>query len=198
MYYFRVLEIYLGILPLCFFIKLSFNFRVYQVLEIFSCQGNNHPVKHWGRYFLLKEFIYGPWRRKWQLTPVFLPGKPHGWRSLVGYSPSVCKESDMTEWLTFTYDMHWSFNPKGNQLWIFIGRTDAEADVPNAKSWLMGKDLDAGKDWRQEEKGATKDKLVGWHHQLNGHEFEQTLVGGERQGNLVFYSSWGHKELEIT
>ena len=62
----------------------------------------------------------------------------------------------------------------------------------------MGKDLDAGKDGRQEEKGATKDTLVGWHHQLNGHEFEQTLVGGERQGNLVFCSSWGHKESEIT
>ena len=69
------------------------------------------------------------------------------------------------------------FNPKGNQSWIFIGRTDAEAETPilwppDVKNRLIGKDSDAGKDWRQEEKGTTKDKMVGWHHQLNGHEFE--------------------------
>ena len=68
-------------------------------------------------------------------------------------------------------------NPKGNQLWIFTGRTDAEAEAPilwppDAKNWLIGKDPDAGKDWRQEEKGMTKDEMVGWHHQLNGHEFD--------------------------
>ena len=68
---------------------------------------------------------------------------------------------------------------KGNQPWIFIGRTDAEAEAPtlwppNAKSWLIGKDLDAGKDWRQEEKGMTEEEMVGWHHWLNGREFEQT------------------------
>ena len=70
-------------------------------------------------------------------------------------------------------------NPKGNQSWIFIGRTDAEADAPilwplDAKNWLTGKDSDAGKDWRQEEKGMTEDEMVGWYHQLNGHEFEWT------------------------
>ena len=68
--------------------------------------------------------------------------------------------------------------PKGNQPWIFTGRTDAEAEVPllwplDAKSQLIGKDPDAGKDWGQEEKGATEDEMVAWHHQLNGHEFEQ-------------------------
>ena len=68
-------------------------------------------------------------------------------------------------------------NPKGNQSWIFIGRTDAEAETPvlwppDAKNWLIGKDPDAGKDWMQEEKGTTEDEMVGWHHQLNGHEFE--------------------------
>ena len=68
-------------------------------------------------------------------------------------------------------------HPKGNQSWIFIGRTDAEAEAPvlwspDAKSWLTGKDPDAGKDWRQEEKGTTEDEMVGWHHRLNGHEFE--------------------------
>ena len=68
--------------------------------------------------------------------------------------------------------------PKGNQSWIFIGRTDAEAEAPviwppDAKNWLIGKDPDAGKDWGQKEKGTTEDEMVGWHHSLNGHEFEQ-------------------------
>ena len=66
-------------------------------------------------------------------------------------------------------------NPKGNQSWIFIGSTDAEDAIlwsPDVKSWLIGKDHDAGKDWGQEEKGATEDEMVGWHHRLNGHEFE--------------------------
>ena len=81
-------------------------------------------------------------------------------------------------------------NPKGNQPWIFIGRTDAEAEAPihwscDVKSWLTGKDPDAGKDWGQQEKGATEDKMVEWHHQLSGHEFEQTLVYSERQGSLA-------------
>ena len=68
-------------------------------------------------------------------------------------------------------------HPKGNQSWIFTGRTDAKAETPilwspDAKNWLIGKDPDAGKDWRWKEKGMTEDKMVGWHHQLNGHEFE--------------------------
>ena len=67
-------------------------------------------------------------------------------------------------------------HPKGNQSWIFIGRTDAEAETPipwphDVKNWLIGKDSDAGKDWKQEEKGATEDEAVGWYHQLNGHKF---------------------------
>ena len=72
-------------------------------------------------------------------------------------------------------------HPKGNQSWIFIGRTDAEAETPilwppDAKNWLIGKDLDAGKDWKWEEKGKTEDEMVGWHHRLNGHELLQELV----------------------
>ena len=71
-------------------------------------------------------------------------------------------------------------NPKGNQSWMFIGRTDAEAEtpilwLPDVKNWLIGKDPDAGKDWRQEEKGMTEDEMVGWHHRLDGHEFEHAL-----------------------
>ena len=83
-------------------------------------------------------------------------------------------------------------HPKGNQLWIFTGRTDAEAEAPivgppDAKIQLIGKGPDAVKDWRQEEKGATEDEMVGWHHQLNSHEFKQTLV--ERgQRSLVCFS----------
>ena len=98
-------------------------------------------------------------------------------------------------------------NPNGNQPWIFIRRTDAEAVVPilwphGAKSWLTRKDSDAGKDWGQEEKGVTQDEMVGWHHQLNGHEFEQTPRDSEGQWSLVWTmkccSPWGCKESDIT
>ena len=93
-------------------------------------------------------------------------------------------------------------NPKGNQSWIFIGRTDAEAEAqilwpPDVKSWLVRKDPDAGKDWRQ-EKGTTENEMVEWHHQLNGHEFEQTSGDSEGQRNLACCSSWGPKESDTT
>ena len=89
-------------------------------------------------------------------------------------------------------------NPKGTQSWIFIGRTDAEAEAailwpPDAKSQLIRKDLDTGKGWRQEEKRTTEDKMIGWHHQLNGHEFEQAPGDGDGQGSLVCCSPWGCK-----
>ena len=91
-------------------------------------------------------------------------------------------------------------NPKGNQSWIFFGRTDAEAKVPvlwspDEKSQLIGKDPDAGKDWRQEEKGTTEDKMVGWHHWLNGHEFEQILGDGEGQESLALLQSRGSQRI---
>ena len=87
---------------------------------------------------------------------------------------------------------------EGNQSWIFIGRTDAEAEVlilwpPDVKNWLIGKDPDAGKDWGQEKKGKTEDEMVGWHQRLNGSEFEQALGVGDGQGSLVCCSPWvGH------
>ena len=92
-------------------------------------------------------------------------------------------------------------SPKGNQPWIFIGRTDAEAEAPivwppDAKSQLIGEDPDAGKDWGQ--KRATEDEIVGWHHRLNGNEFEQAPGDSEGQGSLVCCSSWGCKELGMT
>ena len=89
--------------------------------------------------------------------------------------------------------------PKGDQSWVFIGRTDAEAETlilwpADAKNWLIRKDPDVRKDRTQGEKGMTEDEMVGWHHRLNGHEFELTLGVGDGQGGLVCWDSWGHKE----
>ena len=94
-------------------------------------------------------------------------------------------------------------NPKRNQPWIFIGRTDAEAEAPimwppDVKSWLIGKDSYVGKDWGQEEKQVTEDEMVGWHHLLNGHELEQIPGDSEEQGSLACCSPWGHKESGMT
>ena len=92
---------------------------------------------------------------------------------------------------------------KGDQSWVFIGRTDVEAEAPilwppGVKSWLIGKDPDAGKDWGREEKGMTEDEIVGWCHQLNGHGFGWTPGVDDGQGGLACYSSWGHKESDTT
>ena len=94
-------------------------------------------------------------------------------------------------------------SPIGNQSQIFIGRTAAEAEAsilwpPDGKSQLIGKGPDAGKDWRQEEKGMTEDEIFGWHHWLDGHEFEQALGVGDGQGRLACCSPWSHKELDTT
>ena len=94
-------------------------------------------------------------------------------------------------------------NPKGNQPWIFTGRTDAETEAPiswppDVKNWLIGKDPDAGKDWRQEEKGTTEDEMVGCHHWLNEHEFEQALGDGEGQRSLARSSPWVCRESDMT
>ena len=92
---------------------------------------------------------------------------------------------------------------KGDQSWVFIGRTDAEAETlmlwpPHAKSWLIGKDPDAGRDLGQGEKGTMEDEMAGWHHQLDGPEFEWTPGDGDGQGGLVCCNSWGHKESDMT
>ena len=94
-------------------------------------------------------------------------------------------------------------HPKENQSWIFIGRTDAEAETPvlwppHAKSWLNGKDSDAGRDWGQEEKGKTEDEMAGWRHWLDGSESEWTPGVGDGQGGLACCNSWGHKESDTT
>ena len=105
-------------------------------------------------------------------------------------SPLDCKETKLV-------------NSNGNQSWIFIGRTDTEAEAsmlwpPDAKNWLNGKDADAGKDWRQEEKGTIEDETFGWQHWLNGHEFEQALGDDEGQGSLASCSPLGRKGLDTT
>ena len=93
-------------------------------------------------------------------------------------------------------------HPKGNQSWVFIGRTNAEAETPilwppDAKSWLIWKDPDAGIDWKR-EKGTTEDEMVGWHHRLNGHEFEKAPGIGDGQGGLACCNSWSCKESDMT
>ena len=101
-------------------------------------------------------------------------------------SPLNCKESQPV-------------HPKGDQCWIFVGRIDAEAPIiwpPDVKNWHIGKDPDPGKDWGQEEKGMIEDEMVGWHHQVDGHEFEQAPGVGYGQGNLACCGPWGHKELD--
>ena len=92
---------------------------------------------------------------------------------------------------------------EGDQPWVFFGRNDAKAETPiflplHVKSWLIGKDSDTGRDWGQEEKGTTEDKMAGWHHWLDGREFEWTPGAGDGQGGLACYNSWGRKELDTT
>ena len=94
-------------------------------------------------------------------------------------------------------------HPKGKHSWVFNGRTDVEAETPilwppDAKSWLIGKDSDAGRDWGQEEKVMTEDEMAGWHHQLDGHGFGWTPGVGDGQGGLACCDSWGRKELDTT
>ena len=93
-------------------------------------------------------------------------------------------------------------NPKGNQSWIFSGRTNVEAEVPMLwppdENWLIGKDPNAGKDWRQKEKGTTEDEMIGLHHRLDGHEFEQAPGVGDGQGSPACCSPWGRKKSDMT
>ena len=125
-----------------------------------------------------------------------------------------CEESWATNWCFWTVVLEKTLespldckdiqpvHPKGDQSWVFIGRTDAKAETlilwpPHAKSWLIGKDPDAGRDWGQEEKGKTEDDMAGWHRWLDGHEFVWTLGVDDGQGGLACCSPWGHKKSDM-
>ena len=101
------------------------------------------------------------------------------------------------------YSLNLFNHSKGDRSWLFFGRNDAKAETPvlwppHAKSWLIGKDSDAGRDWGQEEKGMTEDEIAGWHHWLDGLEFEWTPGVGDGHGGLECYNSWGRKESDTT
>ena len=141
-----------------------------------------HNNRRFHFYFkrLSKQYINKP--KNWRFRTVLLEKIPK--------SPLDSKESQPV-------------HLKENQIWIFIGRTDAEAETPMlwppyARNWLTGKDPDAGKDWRQEEKGMTEDEMVGWYHWFNGHELGQTLGDSEGQGKLAWCSPWGCKDSDMT
>ena len=140
-------------------------------------------------------------------TPSYLFSSSHVWMWELGYKESWVPKN----WCFWTVVFEKTLkspldckeiqpvNPEGNQSWMFFGRTDAEAEIPilwppDAKNWLIGKDPDAGKDWRQEEKGTAEDVIVGWHHQLDRLEFEQALRIGDGLGSLECYSPWGCQE----
>ena len=141
----------------------------------------------------------------------FLNWRIISWQRCVGF---CC----ITAWISYMYTYipslsahppthplchHRAVHPEGSLSWVFIGRTDAEAETPilwppHAKSWLLWKDPDAGKDWGQEEKGTTEDEMVGWHCRLNGHGFGWTLGVGDGQGGLACCGSWGRQESDTT
>ena len=145
-----------------------------------SSQGYGFSSGHVWMWELDCEESWAP--KNWCLWTVVLEKTPE--------SPLDCKEIQQV-------------HPKGDQSWVFIGRTDAEAETPvlwppYVKSWLIVKDPDAGRDWGQEEKGTTEDEMAGWHHQLDAHEFEWTPGVGDGEGGLVCCDSWGHKESVTT
>ena len=145
-----------------------------------SSQGYGFPSSHVWMWELNDKESWAP--KNWCFWTVVLE------KTLV--SPLDCKEIQ-------------PIHPKGDQSWVFIGRTDVEAETPifwpsDAKSWLIRKDPDAGKDWRQEEKGTTEDEMVGWHHRLNGREFGWTPRVSYGQGGLAGWGSQGRKESDMT
>ena len=144
-------------------------------------------------------------RRRWQPTPVLLPGKSHGRRSLVGFSPWGREESDTTEILPFHFSLSCIGEGNGNPLQCYClenprdGRAWWAAVYGVTQSQTRLKWL--SRCWerlKQEEKGTTDDEMVGWHHWLNGHEYEQAPGDGDGQGSLACCSPWGHKESDMT
>ena len=165
--------------------------------------------------------MFAPWKKSYDRSKQHIKKQRHYFANKGPSSQSYCFSSSHVWMWELDYKetcapMNWCFwtvvlekilespldfkeiepvHPKGNQSWIFIGRTDAEAETPilwppDVKDWFIGKDPDAGKDWRQEEKGTTEDEMVGWHHWLDGHELAQALGVGDGQGVLACCSPW--------
>ena len=134
------------------------------------------------------------WKNHLEIVSLYLPLR---WKVMTNLELWCWRILLRVPWIARRSNCH----PKGNQSWIFIGRTDAEAPIlwpPDVKNWLIWKVPDAEKDWRWEEKGTTGDEMVGWHHRLNGHEFEQAPGAGDGQGGLACCSPWGCKESDVT
>ena len=150
---------------------------------------------------VISRFLLLTWKKKMQLPRCWELNHKEDWASKNWCFWTVVLEKTLESPLD--YKEIKLVNPKRNQSWIFIKRTDAEAEAsilwsPDAKSWVTGKDPDAGKDWRQEGKGMTEDEMVEWHHRLNGHVFEQALGVGDGQGGLACCIPWGCKESDAT
>ena len=165
-------------------------------LEIKGCflvgqhiKNQKHPFANEGPYSQSYGFSSSN-VQMWEL------GHKEGWASKNWFLQTVMLEKILESPLD--YKEIQPVHPKGNQSWLFIGRTDAESEAPilwppDVKNWLIRKDPDAGKDWRQEEKGMTEDEMVGLYHWLNKYEFEQALGDGEGQGSLACCSPRGHR-----
>ena len=152
----------------------------------------NRDIALSAKVHLLKDMVF-PWMWELDYKESWVPKNWCFWILVLEKtleSPLDCKEIQPV-------------HPKGDQSWVFIGRTDVEVETlilwpADAKSWLIWKDPDAGKDQRQKEIGVAEDEMVGWHHQRNGHGFGWTLGVGDRQGGLVCCGSWGRKESDMT
>ena len=193
-------------LELCIQMGISFFFFLCFLLPLFSQLFVRPP-----QTAILLFCISFSWGWSWSLSPVHCHEPPsivH--QTLCPSGQAECQRIDAFDlWLKETLESPLDskeikpVNLKGNQSWIFIGKTDGEAEapvlwLPDVKNWLIAKDTDAGKDWRQKEKGTAEDEMVVCHHWLSGHEFEQALGVGDRQGNLECCSPWGRKELDMT
>ena len=183
------------------------------ILHLYERTGIQKRSRKWRRVVIRREHDQVSERNtaplKWDHRGVGVggdsPGTFHGaCRSLTrgkGDSVDQCKhDGPLGKWCYTSPDPRRSV--RGSSV-LLIGRTGAEAEAPvlwppDGKSWLAGKDPDAGKDWRQEEKGTTEDEMVGWHHRLSGHEFEQILGDSGGQGSLACCSSWKCKESDMT
>ena len=149
--------------------------RQFQTVPQYNCN------KYWLRFHLLTVFLC-PFYKNLLVSDYFI--------SLSFFKQEDCKEIQPV-------------HSKGDQSWVFFGRTDTKAETPilwppHAKSWLIGEDPDAGRDLGQEEKGMTEDEMAGWHHWLDGRESEWTPGVGDGQGGLACCNSWGRKELDTT